>query len=118
MLKRFLISQPTWAKQAQVPLIPLVQGEVWDLKPSQFRRTLARQLAYRPHGTIASKIHLKHVSATITEGYWGAAGESAELFLEEVERESKEARITKLVSQFKENGDSTNYSSHELTPST
>jgi len=100
MLKRFLLSQPEWAGEACLPAIPQVQGEAWDLKPSHFRRTLARQLAYRPHGTIASKIHLKHVSATITEGYWGEAGESAELFLEEVERESKEARIVKLAGQF------------------
>ena len=33
------------------------------------RRTLALELAYRPGGVLAAKIHLKHVSAATTEGY-------------------------------------------------
>lgn len=100
MLKEFVASQPEWADQAGLPAIPLVNGQPWHLKPSQFRRTLARQLAYRPHGTLASKIYLKHVSATITEGYWGPAGESAELFLKEVEEQEQEARLQRLQEQF------------------
>jgi integrase len=33
------------------------------------RRTLAIELAYRPGGLLAAKVHLKHVSAATTEGY-------------------------------------------------
>jgi hypothetical protein len=33
------------------------------------RRTLALELAYRPGGVLASKIHLKHVAVATTEGY-------------------------------------------------
>src|SRR5436309_4867642 len=33
------------------------------------RRTLAIELAYRPGGVLAAKIHLKHVAVATTEGY-------------------------------------------------
>jgi hypothetical protein len=33
------------------------------------RRTLALELAYRPGGLLAAKIHLKHISVATTEGY-------------------------------------------------
>ncbi len=32
-------------------------------------RTLAREIACRPSGLLAAKVHLKHVSAATTEGY-------------------------------------------------
>ncbi|MEV4180602.1 hypothetical protein AB0J28_04045 [Streptosporangium canum] len=33
------------------------------------RRTLAIELAHRPGGVLAAKIHLKHVAVATTEGY-------------------------------------------------
>lgn len=63
----------------------------WELRPRQFRRTLARELAWRPNGVIAGKIHLKHVSVATTEGYAGRRGESANAFLAEVESERRRA---------------------------
>ncbi|MEV6675114.1 site-specific integrase [Streptomyces sp. NPDC051162] len=33
------------------------------------RRTLALEMAYRPGGVLATKIHLKHISVATTEGY-------------------------------------------------
>ena len=33
------------------------------------RRTLAMELAYRPGGVLAAKVHLKHVAVATTEGY-------------------------------------------------
>ncbi|MGH9285434.1 MAG: hypothetical protein ACRD0M_07145, partial [Acidimicrobiales bacterium] len=38
------------------------------------RRTLAMELAYRPGGVLATKIHLKHVSVATTEGYASRPG--------------------------------------------
>jgi integrase len=61
----------------------------WQLEPRQFRRTLSRELAWRPGGVIAGKIHLKHISVVTTEGYAGAHGESARAFLAEVEAERR-----------------------------
>jgi hypothetical protein len=34
-----------------------------------FRRTLAIELAYRPGGLLAAKLHLKHISVATTEGW-------------------------------------------------
>jgi len=65
----------------------------WQLSGRQFRRTLARQLGFRPHGVLAGKVHLKHVSVATSEGYYGRAGSSAAAFLADVERERTVARI-------------------------
>ena len=42
--------------------------------PRRLRRTLAIELAYRPGGLLATKIHLKHVSACTAEGYSARPG--------------------------------------------
>jgi hypothetical protein len=47
-------------------LQPIPPGQV-NLR--MLRRTLAVELAYRPGGLLAAKIHLKHVSVATTEGY-------------------------------------------------
>jgi hypothetical protein len=65
----------------------------WTIGNQQFRRTLARLLGFRPHGVIAGKIHLKHVSVVTSEGYYGRAGSSAAAFLAEVEQETARARL-------------------------
>ena len=74
----------------------------WPIAPRQFRRTLARELAFRPHGTIASKIQLKHVHAHVTEGYWGPAGESAQRFIDELDREQRAASEQRMRQRFEE----------------
>ena len=63
------------------------------LSTRQFRRTLARLVGFRPHGVLAGKIHLKHVSVATSEGYYGRPGSSAAAFLAEVERERATARV-------------------------
>jgi hypothetical protein len=65
----------------------------WELEVRQFRRTLARELGWRPGGVIAGKIHLKHISVLTTEGYVGKRGESASSFLAEVEAERRLANL-------------------------
>lgn len=87
---------------AELPAIPDVEGRPWPLTPRQFRRTLARQLAFRPHGVIASKVHLKHLSVTITEGYFGPRGESAAQFLAEVEASEREAKLQTMLQRFEQ----------------
>ena len=53
------------------------------------RRTLALELAYRPGGVLATKIHLKHVAVATTEGYASRpGGAQAELLAEVNKHES------------------------------
>ncbi|MEL5957949.1 integrase [Streptomyces sp. CLV115] len=47
-------------------LTPIPDGPV---HPRALRRTLALSIAQRPHGLLATKWHLKHVSVATTEGY-------------------------------------------------
>lgn len=48
------------------------------------RRRLAIELAYRPGGLLATKIHLRHVSAATTEGYASRPGGAQAKLLAEV----------------------------------
>ena len=70
---------------AQASLAPI--PDHWHLNGRQFRRTLAQLLGSRPHGVLAGKIHLKHVSVATSEGYYGRPGSSAAAFLAKVEQE-------------------------------
>ncbi|MFD9816438.1 hypothetical protein [Streptomyces sp. NPDC059080] len=47
-------------------LEPIPDGPV---NPRALRRTLAMAIAQRPHGLMAVKLHLKHVSVATAEGY-------------------------------------------------
>jgi hypothetical protein len=96
-LNLFLAWQNAHGAAAGLPPIPDVNGEAWRLDSRQLRRTLARQLSFRPHGTLAAMHHLKHISVVTAEGYWGAIGESATDFLAEVEEQMQLARVDKLV---------------------
>ncbi|MFC1410766.1 hypothetical protein ACEZCY_16405 [Streptacidiphilus sp. N1-12] len=52
------------------------------------RKTLALELAHRPGGLLASKIHLKHITVVTTEGYAMRPGGSQGSLLAEMEREA------------------------------
>jgi len=52
--------------------------------PRRLRRTLAIELAYRPGGLLAAKIHLKHVSACTAEGYTARPGGAQARLLAEI----------------------------------
>ncbi|MGH9045829.1 MAG: hypothetical protein ACRDVW_00775 [Acidimicrobiales bacterium] len=66
------------------------------VNPRALRRTLALSIAQRPHGLMAAKVHLKHVSVATTEGYASRPGGHQALFLAEVgaEEEAEHARLT------------------------
>jgi hypothetical protein len=61
-------------------LAPIPGGQV---NPSMMRRTLAREIACRPGGLLAAKVHLKHVTAT-TEGYASRPGGAQARLLAEI----------------------------------
>ncbi|MHA7295196.1 hypothetical protein [Arthrobacter sp. HLT1-21] len=52
-------------------LVPIPEGPV---NPRALRRTLALSIAQRPHGLMAAKYHLKHISVATTEGYAARPG--------------------------------------------
>ena len=74
--------------------IPDVNGRPWELKTSQFRRTLAWFIARRPGGAIAGALAFRHHAIQMFEGY---AGTSDSGFRAEVESEQALARGEHLV---------------------
>jgi hypothetical protein len=62
-------------------LEPIPEGPV---NPRALRRTLAMTIAQRPHGLMAAKVALKHVSVATTEGYTARPGGHQAAFLAEV----------------------------------
>ncbi len=71
------------------------------------RRTLAIELASRPGGLLAAKIHLKHVSVVTTEGYAGRPGGAQSLFHKEVQKEEDDQRMRLAIAAYMDyrNGD-------------
>ncbi|MER5891104.1 hypothetical protein ABT160_45450 [Streptomyces sp. NPDC001941] len=74
-------------------LEPLPDGPV---NPRALRRTLAMAIAQRPHGLMAVKLHLKHVSVATAEGYAARPGGHQAAFATEVaaEEEAEHLRLT------------------------
>jgi hypothetical protein len=62
----------------------------------RLRRTLAMELAYRPGGLLATKIHLRHVSVVSTEGYASRPGGAQARLLAEI-RDHEDQRNLSLV---------------------
>ena len=62
-----------------LPLVP--EGPV---TPRALRRTLALAIAQRPHGLMAAKYHLKHLSVATTEGYAARPGGHQAAFRAEI----------------------------------
>ncbi|MEV7003665.1 hypothetical protein AB0N62_39210 [Streptomyces sp. NPDC093982] len=71
-------------------LAPIPDGPV-NLR--MLRRSLAVELAYRPGGLLAAKVHLKHVSVVTTKGYANRPGGSQSRFLAEVGKEEEKRNL-------------------------
>jgi len=65
------------------------------------RRTLAIELAYRPGGVLAAKIHLKHVAVATTEGYASRPGGAQAELLAEVNQHESERNLALLREEFR-----------------
>ncbi len=74
-------------------LDPIPAGSI---NPRALRRTLALTIAQRPHGLMAAKVHLKHVSVATTEGYAARPGGQQAAFIAEIsaEEEAEHLRLT------------------------
>jgi hypothetical protein len=71
------------------------------LNMRMLRRRLAIELAYRPGGLLATKIHLRHVTAATTEGYaFRPGGAQAEL-LAEVSEHEQQRNLDLVLAEFR-----------------
>lgn len=80
-------------------LTPLPPGPV---NARMLRRTLALEMARRPGGLLAAKIHLKHVSVATTEGYTHRPGGSQALFRAEVDQAEHQHHLELTVAAFRD----------------
>ncbi|MDN5732504.1 MAG: hypothetical protein L0H14_11880 [Yaniella sp.] len=66
------------------------------VNPRALRRTLALAIAQRPHGLMAAKYHLKHLSVATTEGYAARPGGHQAAFRAEISvaEEAEHLRLT------------------------
>lgn len=67
----------------------------------KLRRTLAIELAYRPGGVLATKIHLKHVAVATTEGYASRPGGAQAELLAEVNKHEAERNLELVWAEFR-----------------
>lgn len=65
------------------------------------RRTLAVELAYRPGGLLAAKIHLKHLSVLAAEGYAARPGGAQAKFLAEVSEEEHRRSLDLMLAEYR-----------------
>ncbi len=78
-------------------LDPIPAGAV---NPRALRRTLALTIAQRPHGLMAAKVHLKHVSVATTEGYAARPGGHQAALLAEISAAEQAEHLRLTVAAF------------------
>jgi len=66
------------------------------------RRTLALELAHRPGGLLAAKVHLKHITVATTEGYAARPGGAQAELLAEVNRHEQERNLELVLAEFRD----------------
>ena len=79
-------------------LAPIPDGPV-NLR--MMRRTLAQEIAYRPGGLLAAKIHLKHVSAATTEGYSARPGGAQARLLAEIGEHEADRNLSLVLEEYR-----------------
>jgi hypothetical protein len=65
------------------------------------RRTLAIELAYRPGGVLAAKLHLKHIATATTEGYASRPGGAQAGLLAEVNKHEADRNLELVWAEFR-----------------
>ncbi len=82
---------------ARLGLAP-IGGEPVTLR--MLRRTLAIELAYRPGGLLAAKIHLRHISVATVEGYAARPGGAQARLLAEVSKHEQQRNLALLTQAY------------------
>ncbi|QIS09796.1 site-specific integrase [Nocardia arthritidis] len=78
-------------------LAPIPEGPV-TLR--MLRRTLALEMAYRPGGVLATKLHLKHIATATTEGYASRPGGAQAELLAEVNKHEADRNLQLVLAEF------------------
>jgi hypothetical protein len=65
------------------------------------RRTLSMEMAYRPGGVLASKIHMKHIAVATTEGYASRPGGAQAELLAEVNKHESDRNLDLVPAEFR-----------------
>jgi len=84
---------------ARLRLSPIPEEQV---TARMVRRTLALELAHRPHGLLAAKVHLKHISIATTEGYAARPGGSQARFHAEMAAEEQKQNEKRAVAAYRD----------------
>ncbi|MGH9062485.1 MAG: site-specific integrase [Acidimicrobiales bacterium] len=71
-----------------------------DVSLRALRRTLAVELAYRPGGVLATKVHLKHISVATTEGYASRPGGAQAALLAEINEHEQQRNLNLVLAEF------------------
>ncbi|MFI9163269.1 site-specific integrase [Kitasatospora aureofaciens] len=79
-------------------LAPIPSGQV-NLR--RLRRTLALEMAYRPGGVLATKIHLKHIAVATTEGDASRPGGAQAELLAEVNKHESDRNLDLVLQEFR-----------------
>ncbi|MGH3180299.1 MAG: hypothetical protein ACRDOH_09245 [Streptosporangiaceae bacterium] len=79
-------------------LAPIPDGTV-NLR--MMRRSLARELAYRPGGLLAAKVHLRHISAATTEGYSSRPGGAQAKLLAEIGEHEADRKLAVVLEEYR-----------------
>ncbi|WP_434598399.1 site-specific integrase [Streptomyces sp. A5-4] len=79
-------------------LLPIPEGPV-NLR--MLRRSLSLEMAYRPGGVLATKIHMKHIAVATTEGYAARPGGAQAELLVEVNKHESERNLQLVLEEFR-----------------
>ncbi|MFG2631439.1 hypothetical protein [Streptomyces sp. NPDC048473] len=74
----------------------------WPVHPRSLRRTLAVEMAARPGGLLATKLHFKHVSVVTSEGYAHRPGGAQAVFHQEWKRAEADEKLHRTVEAFRQ----------------
>jgi len=90
-----------WVNSPAAQRLGLAPIPADPVTPRMLRRTLAIELAYRPSGLLAAKIHLKHVSVATTEGYASRPGGAQAELLAEVSKYESQRNLDLVWAEFR-----------------
>ena len=90
----------TWVNGPAGQRLRLAQIPQDKVTLRMLRRTLALELAYRPGGVLAAKLHLKHIAVATTEGYASRPGGAQAGLLAEVNKHESERNLALVLEEF------------------
>lgn len=90
-----------WVNGAEGQRLGLAEIPDTPVNLRALRRTLAIELAYRPGGVLATKLHLKHIAVATTEGYAHRPGGAQGELLAEVNKHEADRNLDLVWAEFR-----------------